>query len=394
MIQIPTVFMDSYIVPAIGPTIFLIICLVASGCVAEDIADFSQAELVFDFLRSASMGKLENDLIDSILAAKGTTLIIEQQNRRGRIDSAQYRLILETILDQDAPHIAPLDSTERAALGASRLQSEVRVALKWGMENIGVLERELSRLKNIDVSHEARTIAESYLPSPLDQAPSILFVAGGRAGFFAADNCAYMDLIVTSFSRMRRGELFMSGQEITAYFAHEMHHVGFMDQMERLENTLILEERGERALRFVTGLVSEGSATYLINADRDIESIRTGRSYAKYFAVDGGLLNLCERILAHILDGEIASEDEYSLATRPLLGMGFHSAGSLMIHVIDSGSNLEAVMKVIEDPRLLLQEYEKAAQKVRADPGADPVYRFDGDVIERFAEAVRIYNAR
>ena len=270
------------------------------------------------------------------------------------------------------------------------MQSEVRVALRWGMENIDILESEMARLKELDVSREARMIAESYLPSPLSSAPSILFVAGGRAGFFAAGDCIYMDVIVMSFSRARRGEPFVNGQEVTAYFAHEMHHVGFGEQMERLDDTSALDERGQRALGFVRGLVAEGTATYLITADRDIEKIRTGRSYAKYMAMGDSLLSLCDGILAGILDGEIASDDDYSLATRPLLGMGLHTAGSLMIHVIDRGSGLAAVMEVVEDPRFLLWEYGRAAQKIQSDPAAEPVYRFDVDVAESFAEAVRV----
>jgi hypothetical protein len=381
-------------ISVIASIVILVFCHVSGIQAEESAADFSQAEMVLDFLRSASTGKLDADLIDAIMAAEGTALIIEQQNRRARIDSSQYRRILETILDQDTPRIAPLDSTERAALGVRRLQNEVRMALRWGIENIGVLESELARLKEMEVSREARTIAETFLPSKLRSVPSILFVAGGRAGFFAADNYIYIDLIVASFSRIRRGEPFMNEQEITAYFAHEMHHVGFGGQMERLGATLVLDETGEMALGFVAGLVSEGSATYLISADRDIESMRTGRSYARYFAMGDTLLSLCDGILAGILNGEISNEDDYSLATRPLLGMGVHSAGSLMMYVIDCGSGLEAVMKVIEDPRLLLQEYERAAQTIQSDSGAEPVYRFDAEVVENFAEAVRIDKAR
>jgi hypothetical protein len=364
--------------------------LSATSQVAEETADYSQAEIMVDFLRGASEGRLDIDLIDSIMASEGTSLIIEQQNRRAQIDSAQYRRILEGVLNQDAPTVAPLDSTERALLGVHRLQNEVWRVLKWGIENIGLLEKELIRLKEMDVAPESMAIAESYLPYPLGSPPSILFVAGGRAGFFAADNSIYMDLLLMSFSKTRRGEPLISRKEVVAYFAHEMHHVGFHSLMDRLRGSLTLEKRGERALVFISGLVAEGSATYLINGDRNIENIKEGKSYAKFFEMDGGLLRLCDEVLRAILDREIENDDEYFVATRPLLGMGFHAAGSLMMHVIDRGSGLESIKKILEDPRLLLQEYNSAVEKIQSSPATDGVYRFDEETTERIAELVGI----
>jgi hypothetical protein len=194
-----------------------------------------------------------------------------------------------------------------------------------------------------------------------------------------------MDILVVSFSRARREEPFISKREITTYFAHEMHHVGFRAQMDRLRRSLTLDEVSERALGFVAGLVSEGSATYLINGNRKIETLREGRSYAKFFTMGDDLLRLCGEIVESILNGEIEDDDDYSIATQPLLGMGLHAAGAAMMHVIDLGSGIESIMKVIGDPRLLLLEYNLAAEKIQTEPHTQRVYRFDRETTERLA---------
>ena len=291
----------------LGLSVLVTFCLFAGSRAAAKSTDFSQAEMMLEFLRSASEGTLDAHLLDTILAAQGTKLIIAQQNRRARIDSTQYRLLLESVLDPNAPEIAPLDSTERAALGVRRLQNEIWTVLKWGMHNVGDLGSRLASLKEMDIGHESQAIAESNLPEPLNSIPGVLVVAGGRAGFFAADNHTYMDMLVMSFSRARRGEPFISKEEITDYFAHEMHHVGFSAQMDRLRSSLTLDEVSERALGFVAGLTSEGSATYLVNGHRDIEKIKERRSCAEFFAMGDDLLRLCDEILKSILNGEMES---------------------------------------------------------------------------------------
>ncbi|MFX1265695.1 MAG: DUF5700 domain-containing putative Zn-dependent protease, partial [Promethearchaeota archaeon] len=163
---------------------------------------------------------------------------------------------------------------------------------------------------------------------------------------------------------------------------HEMHHVGYHDLSSYKFSQLRLNEKQSRVYGFVSGLVAEGSATYLINGHRDMDFIRNNRRYAGYFNLDDDLREICEDILQSILNGHIENDDDYSKATEPLLGMGYHAAGSMIMHVIYHAGGLEPVMRVLQDPRLLLIEYNGAAEKLMTESKSDSIYLFDEELVD------------
>ena len=54
----------------------------------------------------------------------------------------------------------------------------------------------------------------------------------------------------------------------------------------------------------------------------------------------------------------------------------------MMIHTIYQAGGLEPVMKIIEDPTLLLSEYNKAAERIKIKPESESVYLFDSALVE------------
>jgi hypothetical protein len=351
----------------------------------EQIINFSQAELMLSFLQNIKEGSISEDLIDSILKSKGMELIVDQQNRRGNINKVQYRDLMLNLMQEKAPEIEPVNASERSKLGARRLKEEIWMVLKWGLENVDLLRQQLDSLKRMDIFGQAKEIAETFLPEPLKEIPEIYFVAGGRAGFFASENCTYMDFMVMSFSRSRRGEPFISEIEIIDYFAHEMHHVGYSRLKEKIRMAT-KDENLERAIGFISGLISEGSATYMINNHRSIDMMKSNRRYARYFELEGGLLQTCQGILISILNGDIQSDDDYSKATEPLLGMGYHAAGSLMMSVIDQVGGLETIFRILQDPRLFLVEYNRAAENLNSKSGQDMKYIYNEKIATKLSE--------
>ena len=339
-----------------------------------------QAELMLAFLREVSQGKPNSEIIDAILETKGMSLIIDQQNKRATISRDQYRNLLISLLNEKLPDIEPVDSTERAKLGAQRLRNNVWPALKWAIENVGLLEDRLNFLNDLDIASQAKSIADSYLPEPLRSIPEMFFVVGGRAGFYAGDDCIYMDLLNMSYST--KGVKPLVESEIIDFFAHEMHHIGYRNLSKNIRGQLRLDEMEGRAFEFISGLVAEGSATYLINGHCDINLIKSHRRYIRYFELEKDLREICEGILRSILDGHIVNDDDYSKATKQLLGMGYHAAGSMIMHVIHQANGLEHIMRVLQDPRLLLIEYNKAAGDLMAESESNSIYLFDEELVK------------
>ncbi len=350
-------------------------------------ADSEQAELMLELLRNASEGELDSALANAVMETKGMDLIIEQQNKMATISKAQYRILLLSLPNEKVPAIEPVDSTERAKLGLQRLRKNVWPMLKWAMENVNLLEDRLAFLGGLDVEGKAKKIADSFLPEPLQSIPRIFFVMGGRAGFYASDDCVYMDMLSMSYSP--KGVKPLVESDIIDFFAHEMHHVGYStlrnDRLSRLE----LNEMEKRAFGFLSGLVAEGSATYLISGHGDINSIIGNRRYARYFDLDRDLREICEDILHSVMDGRIENDDDYSKAIEPLLGMGYHSAGSIIMHVIDEAGGQKSIMRVLQDPRLFLAEYNKAAEDLMARSEPDSIYLFDEDLANILANIGR-----
>ena len=339
----------------------------------QQTVDFSQAELMVDFFRNLAKGELHPEKVDEIMNSKGMELIVGQLNLARRATKGQYRKLLMGLLSDEMPHVPPADGSERARQGVRGLQ-QIWMLLRWGMNNEELLEERIDFLKRFEIFSQARQIAESNLPAPIETIPYLHIVAGGRAGAAAIGNHIYIDILNFTRSRSRPGRSHITETEVIEYFAHEMHHVEFSTIIEKKQRDLQLNERTNRAFGCLAGLVSEGSASYLINGHRDIESMRDNRNYRPYFAMGDTLLNLCENVLRSTLDGEIQNDEEYYRATRRLLGSGYHVTGSILLNVINEVNGIEPIMAIISDPRRLLLEYNRAGKDLIS--GGEPVHFF------------------
>jgi hypothetical protein len=103
--------------------------------------------------------------------------------------------------------------------------------------------------------------------------------------------------------------------------------------------------------------------------------------FSIFFNLEKGLLEICEGVLQSIFNGKIQGENDFSLATKQLLGMGYHAAGSQMMHVIDQAEGVEVIMKILEDPRLFFIKYNEAAKSLMAKPGSHSYYLFKKELV-------------
>ena len=316
--------------------------------------DVEQAERMLELLAHPSPAQ-----IDRVMTSPGTDLIVRQQNISRRITAAQYRAVLAGITADAPPAIAAADDSERAARGVRGLTEDVWPALHWGTANTPLLAQRLAAIRTQNASAAARQMAAEWLPDPTPPKVELHIVMGGRAGAAALGEDIYFDVLATSY-RVSLGRMpYPSAAEITEFFAHEAHHVGLEPIIERTRSGLALTAPNRKVFDIVTMLVSEGSATYFINAHRDLERMRRDPQYAEHLRDTDGLLATFERILAGALDGSLAGE-ALEAAQTPLVGSGFHSAGAVMLDAIMQSAGRDAVMRVLRDPRRLLVDYNAA----------------------------------
>jgi putative zinc-dependent peptidase DUF5700 len=322
--------------------------------------DVAQAEAMLVLLRSSVCGQVDPHLIEAVLNAHGTALIISQQNISRTVKSEQYRTLLLALNCDQLPDIAPVDESERSRRGVEGLRKDVWPALRWGSTNTNLLAERIEEVKGIDVLRRAVTLANKSLPETVQLSPNLYVVLGGRAGAAALDsNDIYFDVLATSYKAAKGTLQYPGPEQIVEYFAHETHHIGLSQIINRTRSKLRLNNQEQRAFGFLTALVMEGSASYLINGHRSLEVMRRDPQFAENLKNGDELLKLTEQLLKSVLQNNLDDEG-YEKATTPFLGSGWHCVGALMLSAIDRASGSRAVMDVLRDPRKLLAAYNRA----------------------------------
>ncbi|MFC1726597.1 DUF5700 domain-containing putative Zn-dependent protease [candidate division KSB1 bacterium] len=333
-------------------------------------ANFKQAELMLEFLQSIAEGKDLTEKAARLLKEEGTELIIEQFNLARKATMDQYRQILFGLIDGKLPDIKPVDAGERAKRGVIGLTQNAWPIMQWGIKNTNILREKLNLLKELDIYSEAKGMALKYLPEKVDLSPRLFFVMGGRVGAAALqDQRVYLDVLAMSFSTVRKNKPFLSNSKVIEFFAHEMHHLGYSIIREKKRESLSLNKKESYIFDFLTGFVSEGSATYLLDGSKDLNSLKGRSGFKVVYANPGKYLGACERIVKSIRNGDIKTDEDFDKATSQFLGNMYHSAGSVMFDAINQVGGIETIMKVISDPRLLLIEYNKAAEELNRKVG-------------------------
>lgn len=341
-------------------------------------ADFSQADLMIRLLEQAEEGAISNALVDSLMSARGTQLIIEQQNISRMVSTHQYQQVLQSLSEGEPPALQPAGGSVRAQRGLEGLEEDVRPSMLWGIRHLDLLSRRVEELRVRDLLSSAMVTAREFLPEEIPLAPCLFVVMGGRAGAAALEGGEiYFDVLATSF-RASTGALgsYPSAEEVSDYYAHEVHHLGLSAIIDRVRDGLQLSDAEERVFEFLRATVLEGSASYFVTGHGSLEMLVRDPQFST-LAKGDSLLETAQQILITISDEqlEVAAHDS---VMAPMLGTGWHSTGALILHAIDLAGGFSSVAPVLRDPRKLLVAYN-AAQDDLGQGG----WTFDAALAER-----------
>ncbi|WP_041448314.1 DUF5700 domain-containing putative Zn-dependent protease [Anaeromyxobacter sp. Fw109-5] len=321
--------------------------------------DVAQAERMLALLGDVAAGRSGLAHVEVVLADPRTDLVIAQMNVGRTVTKVRYAQLLRDFVAGREPRLEP-DADLRAQRGAKALRDVLRI-LRWGAGHTDLLAERLSALRRSDPAAEAYRRAGAALPVPLDRGTRLHIVMGGRAGGAAIGDDVYFDLLAYSAFESTGEVPAFTPDAAVATFAHELHHLGLTAALESFPPALHLDPRSARAFGLVKLLVLEGSATWLVDAERDPARLRRDASVARELERGDALLADVERLLQGALSGELDGP-ACEAARAPLLAGGFHAAGALLLQAIDRTGGRDAVLTVLRDPRRLLVSYDEAVR--------------------------------
>jgi hypothetical protein len=338
--------------------------------------DFRQADAMLALLRSCHAHKATADSIKRIVSLPGTELVVRQQNISRQVTSQQYRDVLQAACAGSIADVKPTKPGARAEKGVMGLTEDVAPSIIWGRDNIAVLEASLAELRRNQSIGDAIPLARKYLPSQVALAPKLYVVMGGRAGAAAIDDRLYFDVLISAWRTSRGVSLPMSPSKVVEFFAHETHHLGYGQILDRKRDSLTLTPAEAQAWGFLVAVMMEGSATLLINGHESLDDLERQPDVKPYLTRLPDLLPAVENILQSALDGPVSGES-YAESSSAFFDMGYHVTGAVLLAAIEKKRGLAGVMNVMADPRQLLVAYNDCARESKV------AFTFDSSLADR-----------
>jgi hypothetical protein len=360
------------------PFILLALGLIAGPPAAQSEPDFTQAQAMLELLRSCHDNKATAGAIDSVLALSGTGLVVQQQNISRRVTMQQYREVLQAACAGKVGEVKPAEAGARAEKGVRGLTEDVGPSLVWGRDHVALLESQLAELRRNRAIGDAIPLARKYLPEPIPLAPKLYVVMGGRAGAAAIDDQLYFDVLISAWRNSRGTAAAVTPAGVVEFFAHETHHLGYGQILDRKRDSLRLTPAEAQAWGFLAATMMEGSATLLINGHERLDDLEKQTDVRPYLAKVPEMLPAMQDILRDALKGPMA-EENYAEASSAFFDMGYHATGAVLLAAIEKKRGLGEVMDVMADPRRLLAAYNECAGESTVD------FKFDPALAERVA---------
>jgi hypothetical protein len=326
----------------------------------QEKPDFTQAEAMLHFLRSCAANKSTPQELDRVITLPGTALVVQQQNISRRVTMEQYRGVLQAACAGKIAAVKSAEAGTRAERGVEGLTQDVAPSLVWGRDNLPLLESRLGELRRNRAIGDALPLARKFLPEQVPLVAKFYVVMGGRAGAAAIEDQLYFDVLSSSWRASIGKSPYTSPAEVVEFFAHEAHHLGYGQILDRKRASLQLTPAEDQAWHFLTAIMMEGSATFLINGHETLADLHATPEFPAYLAKVPELFPAMQEVLQRAMGGPLSDED-YDQATSAFLGMGYHAAGAKMLSVIYEKRGLKGVMEVMADPRLLLTAYNDCA---------------------------------
>ena len=307
----------------------------------------------------------------------GTDLVVKQQNISRTVTMNQYRSVLEAACGGKIAVVRAAEDGTRAERGVEGLTQDVGPSLVWGRQNLPLLESRLEELRRNRSIGDAVPLARKYLPEPIPLAPKFYVVMGGRAGAAAIDDQLYFDVLSSSRRASMARTPYTTPAEVVEFFAHEAHHLGYGQILERKQAIFHFTRAQNQAWNFLTAIIMEGSATFLINGHEREADLQQMPGFQTYLEKVPQLLPAMQDVLRKALAGPMTDE-QYDQASSAFLGMGYHATGAKLLSVVYEKRGLKGVMAVMSDPRQLLATFNDSAS-------TSGVFRFDPQIASRVA---------
>jgi hypothetical protein len=290
----------------------------------------------------------------------------------------QYREVLRAACAGNIADVKPAEAGTRAEKGVTGLMQDVGPSLVWGCDHISLLEAQLAELRHNQAIGDAIPLARKYLPEQAPLAPKLYVVMGGRAGAAAIDDQLYFDVLISAWRNSRGTAAAVTPAGVVEFFAHETHHLGYGQILDRKRDSLALTPAEAQAWGFLVATMMEGSATLLINGHEKLGDLEKQADVRPYLAKVPEMLPAMQSILRDALKGPVADES-YAEASSAFFDMGYHATGAVLLAAIEKKRGLGGVMEVMADPRRLLAAYNECASE------STVAFKFDPALAERMA---------
>jgi len=333
---------------------------------------------MLELLRSCHENKVIPGAINRVLALAGTGLVVQQQNISRRVTEDQYRQVLQAACAGEIAEVKPAEPGARAEKGVTGLTQDVGPSLVWGRDHVALLEAQLRELRRNQAIGDAIPLARKYLPEQVPLAPKLYVVMGGRAGAAAIDDRLYFDVLITAWRNSRGTAAAVSPAAVVEFFAHETHHLGYGQILDRKRDSLALTPAEAQAWGFLVATMMEGSATLLINGHEKLDDLESQQDVRPYLDKVPQLLPEMENVLRNALKGPMPDES-YAEASSAFFDMGYHATGAVLLAAIERKRGPAGVMDVMADPRRLLATYNDCASE------STVAFKFDPALAERVA---------
>jgi hypothetical protein len=360
------------------PIVIFVFELFTGPAAGQAAPDFSQAQAMLELLRSCHDNEVAPGAIDRVLALAGTGLIVQQQNISRRVSADQYREVLQAACAGKIAQVKPAEPGARAEKGVTGLTQDVGPSLVWGRDHVALLEAQMAELRRNQAIGDALPLARKYLPEQVPLAPKLYVVMGGRAGAAAIDEQLYFDVLITAWRNSRGSAAAVSPAGVVEFFAHETHHLGYGQILDRKLDSLALTPAEAQAWGFLVATMMEGSATLLINGHEKLDDLENQPDVRPYLDKVPQLLPAMQNILRNALQGPM-SEENYAEASSAFFDMGYHATGAVLLAAIEKKRGLGGVMNVMADPRKLLAAYNDCASESKV------AFKFDPALAEQVA---------
>ena len=345
--------------------------------------DYEMAERALEWLEYINTGadkqSIRQFFLERVASTKGCQAIIHHWARFRKWDEEEFfRFIMEAL------GRIPVELAEK---GDRRAAASLERRMKFwesALANPARIKKDLEDLKKTDLKKAAVALARRYLPDDAVVSNDFCFVLFGASTAFSVGKENGFDLL--QLPKTKDGRLDVD--QIVLNLAHEIHHSGFSECLER--NTPRIQE--DERIMLLGILAAEGMPTYFINKPfESLEEMKSSRiefynSLAQEWENNlsrlAELYREAEKDIRLNFEGVIGQKDIFEKWMGGLQGPAY-ALGSAMFSTIEKNLGLDSARLVPRNILEFLVIYNKAADK--ENQKGSRCFIFDRELVDRIA---------